>query len=352
MSFIYRLTLIVLLSGSVAVLAEPDVTKKSNTRLDFKGTLGAIMKIAGAEKPTFQAEYLKGNRKRIDKLDKKGKIESSQIIDLDREVIIQIDYDKKRYTEMTFAQYRELLKRGLSALTQSGKSTEEEKDREDAGQEKPEVHLKFDMKVERPGDRRKVAGYEAEKIVLILEGQADIEATEQEAGEKQKARGRLRVTSTGWYTNEVSALEEEQAFNQQFIEKLGIQPIGDSGHFIKSIAKSNPELAEAFEKMREESKKIEGLPLSSRTVFETWGESDQDMEEQAEKDVSKSPPSVGGLLRGFGKKFAKKKKEEDNGAKVLLESETEIVEYSTKPLPDSQFAIPENFKRVEIEQER
>ena len=74
----------------------PDLKKAYSTKVELKGTLGSMMKLFGGNKPTYQVEYLKGDLKRIDTVDKKGKIISSQIIDLDRELFITVDYSNKK----------------------------------------------------------------------------------------------------------------------------------------------------------------------------------------------------------------------------------------------------------------
>lgn len=338
----YLIAAILFLAFPVLLLATPpDITKKSSTQVKLKGALGTMVKLFGGDKPTYQAEYLQGHLKRTDKVDKKGKIESSQIVDLDREVFINIDYKRKKYTEMTFEQWRQMLKSGFSQMMR-----EDREDQPESDQPKPEVKFKFDVNVDRTGETTNFFGNKAEKVVLTLKADADVEATDQETGDKVKARGGMILTSSMWIAKSLAGREEEMAFNKMLAEKLGMTPdkAGLAG-LMETIMEKNPDLGTALERLQEESEKLEGVVLRSESVVETWGESDQNM--QGQDEPAETPKSVGGLLKGFGKKFGKKKQDEDK-PNVLLETENEVSEYSLQGLTKNIFGIPEKFKKEEV----
>lgn len=330
--------LFLLLLPGLLLSAEPDVKKETETKFEFKGTLGTMMKLFGGNKPKYQVEYLKGMRKRIDAVDKKGKIESSQIIDLARELFISIDYKDKKYTEMTFDQWREMMKSGLAGMMrQDAEAREQQPD-----QQKPELKLKFDVSIDRPGDTDKIDGREVEKVVMTLKTIADVEATDEESGEKITGRGGMTVTNTNWMAKSAEGQEEEMAFHKAMAEKLDFMP-GQSGfaEMMGAIMKQNPDLAAALEKLQEESGNLEGLAMRSESVIETWGESDQQKEQKDD-----APKSLGGLFKGIGKKLGKK--DDGDSKNVLLETHTEISSYSTETLHDDVFAVPANFEREEF----
>ncbi len=103
--------------------------------------------------------------------------------------------------------------------------------------------------------------------------------------------------------------------------------------------KSNPELAAAIERVKEESKKLQGVPMRVETRYETYGESKQ--QAQAEEE-EKAPKSFGGLLKGFAKKKAKKKDKDSN---VLLTTYTRVTKFDASPLSDDLFVIPAKYKQ-------
>lgn len=340
MRYLKAVFVLLFVSGSVA-LAAPDVTKKSETKMEFKGALGTMLKIMGATKPTYQAEYLKGDVLRSDDLDKKGKVESTQIIDLNREVFINIDHKKKSYTEMTFAEWQEM----MTARMEEAKKRASERESGDPEKgdtkkaDEPKVEWKFDVSVDRPGDKKQLAGHEAEKAVITLKVEANVEAKNEETGETERGRGGLIVTSTNWLVQASEIESEYAAFQQKFAQKLSMQPTAMSmAEVMSSVMASNPQLGAAMERMAEESKKLDGVALVTSTVFETWGEGEK--KEQADEGV---PTSVGGLF----KKLAKKPKDEKESA-VLLEMHSEITEYNRNALPAELFKVPENYKKQDV----
>ncbi|MFQ5628621.1 MAG: hypothetical protein ACE5I1_07660 [bacterium] len=327
-----------LIIPAILLANSPDVTKKHSTQVKLKGTLGTMMKLFGGNKPTYHVEYLHGNMKRIDNVDKKGKIKNSQIIDLERGLFINIDYKKKKYTEMTFEQWKEMMKSGLSGILGGNRDDSPESDQPE--QEKPEVKLKFDVKVERPGDTKKIANHETEKIILTLKAEADVEAKEKDSGEKVKGRGGMILRSTNWVAKSLQGRDEEMAFNKKLAEKLGMElDKGGLAGIMNTIMEKNPDLAAALEKLQEESKKLEGVILLSESVVETWGEPNQKMNDQEE------PKSVGGLFKGLGKKFGKKKKD---GPNTLIETTNKTSKYSNDPVKKDSFGIPANFEKEEV----
>lgn len=345
MRLVRTITVVLCLFAIPAYLAAgpPDITKKSKSKTEFTGMLGTMMKLFGGSKPTYEREILKGNIKRVDKMDKKGKLKESQIIDLDREVFITINHKKKKYTEMTFAEWRQMMESGLSGLF----SRPQEEQAGEGEEAKPEVHFKFDVSVDTPGDRQEIAGYETEKVVLTLKLEAEGETQDEATGETVKGRGGLIVRSTNWIATSIKS-QEEKDFSVKLAKKLNMNPSeGDWQGLMAKVKESNPELAVAMQRLMEESKKLEGVALKRENIFETWGESDK--KETVESDNSAKPPkSVGGFLKGFGKKFAKKKKKKDGGPNVLLKTIEEISEFSTAPVRDDAFAIPAKYKREEV----
>ncbi len=77
---IYIFFLIVALSVQVAALPAPDVKHVTESKFEFKGPLGLMMRLFGGNKPTKTVTYLKGNVLRSDQFDSKGRLTQSQIL--------------------------------------------------------------------------------------------------------------------------------------------------------------------------------------------------------------------------------------------------------------------------------
>ncbi len=333
-----------ILSLAVAALflttaVRADVTQKSETKVEIKGAIGSMMKMFGGNKPVRTVTYLKGNRQRTDTVDKKGKVKSSNIVDLDREVFINIDHKKKKYTEMTFEQWREMLKSGFSGLMNRDREEPQQKDND-----KPEVNLKFSVDVKATGESKKVAGYDAEKVILELKVEGEGESSTKKEGEKpEHVKGGMNVRSTNWVAKSVAGGDEMRAFASKFAEKMGMEPgQGGMAGAIAQLLKSNEQLAAAMKELQEESSKLSGVPMSVHTVFETWGQSDK----MKEEDSPQMPKGLGGMLKGFGRKKMSKKK--DGGPNVLLETTMQVTSYSTDPVSGDLFSAPANYKREEV----
>ena len=161
-------TLTVFLAFSVcaALIHSPsyaDVHRESVTSMKFGGALGTMMKLMGANKPVNTADYYKGDLQRTDTMDKKGQVVESRIVDLDRELFITIDHDKKRYSQMTFAEWRDMVKSKLGD-TKEAQSSSEETDEEHSA----DVNMKFEVDISRPGETEQIAGKTAEKVIFTI----------------------------------------------------------------------------------------------------------------------------------------------------------------------------------------
>jgi len=336
-----------ILSIAVAALflttaVRADVTQKSETKVEIKGAVGSMMKMFGGNKPVRTVTYLKGNRQRTDTVDKKGKVKSSNIVDLDREVFINIDHKKKKYTEMTFEQWREMLKSGFAGIMNQKRDDSPKSD-----EEKPNMNLKFSVDVEAPGESKKIAGYNAEKVIVELKIEGEGSA-EKEGEEPERVKGGMNVRSTNWVAKSAAGSEEMRAFARKFAEKLGMDPgQGGMAGAVAQLLKSNEQLAAAMKELRTESDKLAGTPMYVHTVFETWGESDKMKDDDNEQQM---PKGFGGLLKGFGKKKMSKKK--DDGPNVLLETTMKVTSYSTDSLSNDLFVAPANYKRKDVKMDK
>ncbi|MDZ7359231.1 MAG: DUF4412 domain-containing protein [candidate division KSB1 bacterium] len=332
----------ILLAGTLALAfsPRPDFKTSSTTRLIFKGALGTMMKMVGGNKPMTGTQYIQGHKSRQDNIDDEGKITTSSIIDLDREVMITIDHKKKEYTEMTFAELREMFK-GLG---------EKAKTAQDKPKSEADVKVSFDVKVNRTGEKKNIAGYETEKVILTLTAKGEA----QDKNSAETGKGGMIVRSTNWVAANVKGYDEVQAFHLAFAEKLGMMSGGGPAQMIESLSKMNPQLAEAMKKLEQESKKLQGVALMTETVFETWAEpSEKPTEAPAAQAGEQQPPkSVGGLLGGFGKKLGQKVAKKDDaassdGRNVLMESVTEVTFLGSTSVDAGLFAAPAGYKKKE-----
>ncbi len=333
----FRVALVLIVALAVSLFANPGVKTVKTTSTKFHGFLGTMMKMSGAGKTYTATTYLDGSHSRSDRMSEEGKLESSTITDLDREVIINVDHQKKEYTEMTFAEFKEMMAKMKEKM---------------AGMQTPaaqpgaaDVKMEYDYKVDRTGEKQNIAGFNAEKVIVTMQAKGETQATATSAAGK----GGMIITSTQWMAKDAPGKEEGMAFGQKFAEKMGLA-MGAEGPMNQwqALAAFNPQLAKAIEKLAEEGKKLEGVAVKTESVFETW--SDQTTAAApASAEGAKTqemPTSVGGLLGGFGKKMAPKPGSAP-GRSVMFESSEETKEIKTGTFSAEVFSTPAGYKKVE-----
>lgn len=345
---------IVLFIFTLASLTVADVKYVSSTSMEFEGAIGTMMKLFGGGNANKTVEYYKGDVKRSDSFDRKERLESSQIIDLDRKVFVNINHNDKEYTEMTFDEWKELMQSSMEALGQ------EQPEEQPAEQEESTTDVEWDLKVDinETGETETVAGKNTDKVIMTLDLDAEVTSTE-EGQEPESAKGGMIVTSTHWlYKGGDAAQKEIDDFNLRLAERLGFLPgSADAKEMMARIVEQNSQLGEAIQTMQEEGKKLQGLSMRVATVYETKVDPEtakkieEERAKQKEEENTEIPTSVGGLLGGFGKKLVKKHMEkQDEGVKernTLMRTSTEVLELETSSLDADLFEIPADYKLVE-----
>ena len=345
------LVLMITVMGSAAFA---DVKYVTSTQMEFQGAVGTMMNVLGGKKPIQSVEYYKDNMKRSDTMDKKGKVESSQIIDLNKELFISLDHRKKEYTQMTFDEWRKMMEENMA---QMGQETEKPTDDE---QPEAEVDWNLNVDIEETGEKERIAGKPTEKVILTLDMDAKVTETEpQEGQDPESFKGGMIVTSQHWlYKGNNSAKKEMDAFNKKMAEKMGALLMQSGAwQMMGQVLQQNSQIGDAMEELKKEGEKLNGLSMRVETLYETKvdPETAQKMEEervkQKEEEKTEIPTSVDGLLGAFGKKMAKKQIEKkDQGVKernTLMSQTTEVIELESAPLSADLFKVPDNYKLVE-----
>jgi hypothetical protein len=338
-------------------LGYTDVKHVSETLFNLEGTMGKMMKFMGAAKPIKTVDYYKNEMKRSDSFDKKGKVTTSQIINIKDKVFISIDHKRKNYTQMTFDEWTAMMKSTMEQFSQGDMGEVDE-----AENEKPDAEIDWDLKVDvkKTGETETVGGKKCEKVILTLDMDAEVTSTNTEDGDvPETAKGGMIVTSTHWlYKGGDKAKKEMADFNLKLAKKLEILPGKASfKDMMAQIVEGNPQLGEAMEKMKNEGGKLDGFAMRVHTAYETKvdPETAKRMNEEKAKqddDGMEIPTSVGGLLGGFGKKMAKKKMQKNNEVKernALMQSDTKVLEMGTSTLERALFGIPSGYNLVKNE---
>ncbi len=324
------------------------------------GAMMGMMRFAGAfskqaREPIVTHVYLKGDRMAHFTRD------TAQITDLSKETITNINFQKKTYSVMTFAE----MAQAMAALGQ--KMTGE------TGS-KPEMNMKVDIKA--TGQTRQISGFEAREMVLTVE----METTDPKTG----AKGSMLTTSDMWIAKGVTGYEQMKAFHERMAKKMAWAPGANLG----PMAAGNPGMMKGMAEAAKEAAKLDGAPLlqvvrvgmqgtpapgeagsqQPAQSTEPRGEPRNTTEAKPQEEAPSIGSVLGGRLGRLGGLGRRKKpqqeeqpqttppppQEQQAGAAsqapgVLIESTTEMSDFSTASVDGSKLEVPADFKQVDSE---
>jgi hypothetical protein len=322
------------------------------------GALLGMMKAVGtfskqarqAGEPIVSTVTIKGNRM------VRANAMQTEIVDLDNETITTIDHTHKTYTTMTFEQMRQQIADAIS----KGNAQKDKSDSTPAN-----TDLSFQVKVRNTGATKDVSGVNTSESILSMA----MDATDKKSGQT----GSLAITNDMWLAPEVPGYDEVREFHKRFAEKLGTV---FGGSINPALLASQPGAGKAMADMVKEMSKLKGIPVLQVMRMGTTANGDPlPAASEAPLPQSKSPEtrSAGQVakdsatsaitsslgLGGFGG-FGHKKKAADpapasasdtdtqaQGPAVLVESNTQMSDFSQAAADASKFIIPTGYKQVD-----
>lgn len=355
------------------------------------GSLVGMMKMAGAfskqarraTDPVLSSVYVQGNRMaRINPL-------TSEIIDLDKETITNIDHTKKTYTTVTFEQMREQ----MEAAMRKAKEEQAKRSAEPAAEPTPQANnteMNFDVKVRNTDATKEVAGLATKEAIMAM----TLEGRDKSSGQK----GAMAMTNDMWMAPEIPGYAEVRDFEVRFAQKMKVVM---GGAMSPQVLAMQPGMGEGMAKMVTEVSKLKGVPLmqvmrvgmtvngaplpaaseaplpptpdvalpsGSEIAGSVADNAANSAQQSAVNKVASKMGGFGGVATGlpsfggFGhKKKAQPKAEEpppepaaQSGAanpnaaqsSVLMESTTEITSFSQGAVDGSKFEVPAGYQQV------
>lgn len=289
---------------------------------------------------------------------------STEIVRLDRDLMWSLDPAKKEYTELTFAQVREAMARGVAEARADAAES----------QRASNAEVTYKVDVQRTGKKEKVNGFDAENYLVTI--------TATVKDKQDGGSGSYSIKLDQWLSTQVPGQAEASAFFRKYAEKMGLDPQ------MRQMAGLMAQYGDALEQAAEKLKELKGYPVRSTvTLFlgaETTPEQQAQMdkarakaqesraEEKAKKEAkeddaakaeaagSLASGNVGGALGGFlGRKLGKaaEKKAEasassqgsGSGTPGGLTIVTDVLSVTTGPAAVG-FDVPSDFKKVERKQ--
>jgi len=258
---------LVLLAAAIvlpSVMPAQGVTVQNTTNVRFYGALGTFVRMAarmgGAKMSDIQSTtVVAGHKLRTESEN------TATIIDVDGGRFTTIDNKQKTYTTMTFAEMAAAMEQAAQSMRQSAQQREAEqakaaKDAKASKPDKSDVTFRYKVAADRPGQREKIAGYDAERVFLTITIEADTAAE----GQKPEQAGSLVLLLDSWRSTDAPQLAAMQEFQRAYAQKVGetFRPPVDA---LKSAYSFDPRIKEGFAAAAKEMAKVPGVPLRSVT---------------------------------------------------------------------------------------
>jgi len=297
-----------------------------------------------------------------------GAGETTDIIRLDEDRIISVDYKKKRYTEMTFAEMRTQTEQGLQQLEEMREAQDaEEPDTTDLPVTEQNCEwTNPTVEASGTGERQKIAGLNAEQMVIT--------ATQTCRDPESDKACDLTWTLEQWLAPKAPGGDEVLAFWQSYSEKLGLDELAGQAN-AAGLTQLFSQYRQGWEEIQNQSGELQGYPVKTIMQLEIGGVDCTTMEGQpisnesvfgdamAEAAGSAAAESVGsaaggaiggaiakGLFGAFGKKEKAKQEpaaESVAGSVRLFRFVSETTKINTKAVPADRFEVPAAFTSIE-----
>lgn len=313
----WALTLIMLL----ATVAQADVVRKHKTTTAFLGANESTSTNYVASDRAADESTVKWTRGFMKTMTRGKPSESKTIIRLDKQLIWTLDPKEKTYTEMTFAEFREMLEKGMAEMQQG--EDEEAEEADTTGEEMYE----WTVEDQSDPDPKTINGFTCRNVKFVATGV-----------NKQEANDQVVITLDAWNSEDVPGREEIMDFYRRYAEALSLDPWALTQGLMQAAALYRAQfdsLYGAFQKAPGESvqslMEIKRHTIKGKSLKQAAGEAAQ------EELMSKIP-------FGGGKK--KKKEEAPEWVwKVRFSSTSELIEAAASPVEAANFEIPDGYKK-------
>jgi hypothetical protein len=343
-------------------LAFGDVTYQETTQITG-GSMVGMLKMAGAfsaqarqaTQPTTSTIMIHGGRM------VRTSPHSTEIIDLDQQSITYVDTDKHSYSIVTFAQMQQAMAKASAQEKNNGAKTSASSSQQ----------MSFSAHISNNGATRQIDGQNAKEALLTLTMLAT-------ADDSSNAKAGMAATSEMWLVSDAPGMDEMRRFNQRLAEELAVDL--DATPMAPLLA-SQPGSAQALADLKKEAAGMSGLPVLQVTRVGVSPDGQplpapsaaplaEDQKQNSSTEAGdQSAGEKTGRFSGFGRALGsaltrqKSPASSDSGtasgktsneatADVLLESQTQLFNFSTAPVDGGNFQIPPGYKQVVSPMER
>ena len=341
-----------------AVARAQGVTVQSVADVRLSGALGVAANIAaklggGSMHDIATTTYVSGHRLRTESA------ASASIIDADAGRITTIDHKQKSYTSMTFAEMSAAMKEVAQSAKESS-SKEKAKGKAKDSPSDDSVTFKYKVAVDRPGQREKVSGYDAERVFITV----TVEAQVASEGKQDQSVGNLVFLLDQWISKDAPQIAALREFQRAYAQKMG-QEFRAQVQGLQSVFANDPRMKNGFEAAAKELAKVPGIALKSATYVSllpvdmeydrslTLGDGATAAKESAAKKDEK--PSGGGFRGMMGamkaaaenaSKQSEKQKSAPPKQSLLMTVVDNVNSITRGAVPAEMFSPPADYKEV------
>jgi len=310
----YRFLILLLIAG----VAQADVTRKVKTTTRFMGESEgkSTAYYAGDRSADESAIQWKSGLMKTMSGGKEN--QSVTITRLDKELIWTVNPKDKTYTEMTFAEFREKIKKGLSEMEKS----KEERDTTEVSEDMYE----WTVEVQSDSAPKTINGWTCRNVKLMAIGT-----------HKENPQDKVWITFDQWNCPEVSGTQEMRDFQTRYMKALGL----DERALTPGLMQAVTAYEKQFKGLIEEMKKAPGEAVTSTIEIKRYEPVGPSVKEAVRDGAlgavtSKLP---------FGKKREAKSEETRWEERVKFRATTELYEASTGAVDASKFEIPAGYTK-------
>lgn len=301
-----------------------DVKTREKTTFALEGIMGGIVRTFGgkAAKEGITSDVaLKGDRK--SSISDVG----GQIIDLHEQKVYTLDVKKKEYKVQTFAEIRAEFEKAKADAEKQSKDVKPE-DKEKADQAAKQ--MEFEINVKKTGEKKSLAGYDTEEVVVTVTGH--------EKGKALEESGGFVMTSDMWMAPKIAALDELGQFQLKYMRAVYGESFVADMQQMAAVMAMYPSFKTMATQMQTEGQKMQGTPLSTTVVFEAVKSAEQMKAADSQKD-SGGGGGLGGML---GKKLMGNRAQPTQRTKVMTTT-NDMLSVGTS-VSAADVAMPEGYK--------
>lgn len=338
------------------------VTVQSVADVRLQGALGVAANIAaklggGSMHDIATTTYVSGHRMRTESPT------TGSIIDADAGRITTIDHKEKSYTSMTFAEMSAAMEQAAQSAKQSSAKEKAKEKNKDPKAPDDSVTFKYRVAVDRPGQREKVSGYDAERVFITV----TIEAQVASEGKPDQSVGNLVFLLDQWISKDAPQIAALREFQRAYAQKMG-KEFRTQVQGLQTVFANDPRMKNGFEAAAKEMAKVPGISLKSATYVSLLpvdmeydraltlgdGATAAAKESAAKKDEKPSGGGFRGMMGAMkaAAENAAKQSEKQSGKsappkQTLLMTVTDnVTSISRGSVPAEMFAPPADYKEI------